>query len=165
MIRLQKKGVEMQVFTFLFALFLIALILGYGLKSVVRLKSVSEDVDLGDFFFQLRDEVNTMSSFEVGSSKQVTLFLPKKVERVCIFHGGREIAGTIDTTLRNTLETNLGKNVFVMPPAFAQNVFFIDHLRPAGQDNPLCFLPKGKLQLTLETTLGDDGKVYVEAQR
>jgi len=163
---LHKKGVEMQVFTFLFALILIALILGYGLKSVVRVKTVSEDVELGDFVFRLRDEVEMMASFEVGSSKQVKLFLPEKVERVCFFDGGRDITmGNLDETLQQYLETNLGKNIFVMPFMFAQNVFLVEHLRPGGQDNPLCFLTQGRVQMRLETVLRDDGKVYVEVSR
>lgn len=165
MVRLHKKGVEMQVFYFLFALILIALILGYGLKSVVRLKSVSDDVDLGDFVFRLRDEVNSMQSFDVGSSKNVRLFLPEKVEQVCFYNGKREVRGNVDPSLRNYLDTNIGKNVFVTPFSFAQNIFLIEHLRPAGQDNPLCFSPRGNLQFTLETVLGDDGKVYVEVRR
>ena len=164
--RLHKKGIEMQVFSFIFAIILIALILGYGTKSLMRLKSVGEDVDLGDFVFRMRDEVNTMYTFDAGSSKELMLFLPEKVERVCFYNSDKEVnlAG-IDDTLKNYLETNPGKNVFVMPFRFAQNVFYIDHLRAGGDDNPLCFLTKGRVTMVLKTAIGDDGKVYVEADR
>ena len=164
--KLHKKGIEMQVFSFIFALILIALILGYGVKSLMRLKGISEDVDLGDFVFRMKDEVNTMYTFDAGSSKEVTLFLPEKAERVCFYDSDKEVdlAG-IDNTLKNYLETNPGKNVFVMPFVFAQDVFYIDHLRAGGDDNPLCFLTKGKIEMMLKTALGDDGKIYVEANR
>ncbi len=155
----------MQVFSFIFALILIALILGYGIKSFARLKNVSEDVDAGDFIFRLRDETNTMYTFDVGSSKDITLYLSEKAERVCFFNGDEAITVDIDNTLKNYLDTNLAKNVFITPFSFAQNVFYLDHLRAGGKDNPLCFLTAGKLTARLQTVLGSDGKVYVEVNR
>lgn len=165
MIRLHKKGVEMQVFTFIFALILIVFILAYGLRSISRIQGVGENVDLGDFVFRLRDQVDMMVSFEIDSTKQVKLFLPNKVTQVCFFNGEHEIT-LHDDDLDLYFETNLGKNVFAAPFSFAQNIFLIEHLRPdhAG-DNPLCFATKGVLQFTLTTVLGDDDNIYVEVSR
>ena len=161
-----KKGVTAQTFTFIFALILMALILGYGVKSLVRLKAVSEDVEIGDFVFRIRDQVDAMYSFEIGSSKEADFFLPKKVERVCFFNSGESITAVgMDEPLRQYVESAEGKNMLVMPSVFAQNVFSIDHLRSGGEEHPLCFATTGKLHLSLETVLGPDGKVYVEVRR
>jgi hypothetical protein len=163
---LHKKGVSMQVFIFIFALILMALVLGYGLKTLVTIRNVSEDVGIGDFFLRLQDKTNMMYNFDVGSSQDVTLFLPAEVERVCFFNGDKEITLVpLDGTLQNYLETNLGQNVFVMPFVFSKNIFSIDHLRAGGNDNPLCFLTDGRLDVDLKTILGDDGNVYVEVHR
>jgi len=155
----------MQTFSFIFFLVLMALILGYGIRSFMSVKTISDDVGLGDFVFHLRDEVDALFSFEVGSSKHVTFLLAPAVERVCFYNGDEPITTSpLDPTLKLHLEANPDDNIFVMPFTFAQNTFSLEHLR-AGQENPLCFLTKGKLQSRLETVLGDDGTVYVEIQR
>ncbi len=163
--RLYKKGVSMQVFSFMFALILIALILGYGVKTLVGVKKTSDDVELGDFILRLRDQADAMYSFDVGSTKNVELFLPVTIERVCFFNGDKKISAIgVDQSLQNRLDTNLGKNVFITPETFAANILFVEHLR-AGDENPLCFPTNGKLKIGMETVLGDDGKVYVAIHR
>lgn len=163
---MHKKGVSTQVFAFIFALFFMALILAYGAKTLVNLKHISSDVELTDFVLKLRDEADSMFHFDIGSSKDISLFLPGNVERICFFNGEHAITVPhLDSALRNYLDTTTGKNVFVMPFSFAQNAFFVDHLRAGGGENPLCFLPAGKLNARLHTVLGDDGGVYVELRR
>ena len=131
----------------------------------MTVKTISDDVSVGDFFLHLRDEVDAMFSFEIGSSKQVTFLLAPAIERVCFFNGGEPLTtGPLDETLKLHLDAHPDKNIFVMPFTFAQSTFTLDHLR-AGGENPLCFVTTGALHLRLETVLGDDGKVYVEIQR
>ena len=138
----------MQVFVFIFALVFMALILGYGVKTLISLKDVSEDVGLGDFVIRLREKVNTMFNFDVGSGDVVGLYLPDTVERVCFYDSEKEInLDPIGGELKNYMETNPGKNLFLMPLEFAETIFLVEHLKPGEEDNPLCFLVDGRLEM------------------
>ncbi len=154
------------MFTFIFVLVLMALILGYGIKSLMTLREAGRDVELGDFFLRLRDEVEQMFSFDVGSSKDVELFLPENAELVCFYDSDEEITlGELDEVIASYLEGHPGVNVFVTPFSFAQSSLWIEHLRGGGQENPLCFEAEDRLRIGLRTVVGKDGKVYVEVTR
>ena len=151
----------MMVFTFLFALIFMAMLLAYGMKTLVRLKDTSEHVEVADFILKLQDYVTMMYSFDPGSTQDIKLFIPKAVERICFYDQEQAITiQNLDPDLKLRLETKINDNVFIDPASFPTSSFPIEHLHVLDQHNPLCFAPQGTILLRLETVIGEDGKVF-----
>ncbi len=154
-----------QTFVFIFALILMALILGFGIKSLTDLRTVSDDVELATFVNRIEDKVEIFSNFDVGSSEDMTLFLPSKIERVCFYNPGETITVSgIDSFFLAVLQNSNQDNVFFTPfTNLAKPDYYIASLR-AGGDNPLCFASLGKVTFTLTTILLNEN-IYVEVTR
>ena len=61
-----KKGVSEQVFIFIFALIVVALILAWGTKTVLDLKNRASQVQLADSVEDLREKAITYYHLEAG---------------------------------------------------------------------------------------------------
>jgi len=127
-IKKSKRGQLLgQPFVYIFAIIVAALILVFGTKSILDLRERQELVELATFVTDLKEEVAAYYRFDIGSSKELDLNLPRKVKQVCFYE--------------NKLK--------VSPEIFALNEFKIKYLKPV--ETQLCINTNGKLKAIIET--------------
>jgi hypothetical protein len=154
-----KKGELLsQPFTYIFALIVIALLFFFGYRAINDFYEKAELVELGTFVDDLRYNINTYYNFDTGSSKQLTLNLPKKVKKICFTNLNENTNLPTDPDLK--LLINKNDNMYIFPiETFSINMFTIDHLRIT--QTPLCFNVNGKFNAKI-TKIIYNKKPYVE---
>ena len=125
-----------QPFIYIFAIIVAALVLVFGTKAILDLKEKQELAELTTFVTKLKEDVAAYYRFDIGSSKELNLNLPRKVKKVCF--------------TENKLE--------IFPKVFFLNEFKIPYLKPV--ETPLCIDTNGKLKAIIETK-----PRYVEIRR
>ncbi len=158
-----KKGVTIQPFLFIMALVVMAFVITFGTKSFFDLQKSADFTEVGVFIDKLDDEAEKFYNFEVGSSNDAGFHLPMRVAMVCFAnHGGALRKPVPDPLLREALGSGIRSNVFVLPfNVLPKTDFLVEHLAVKEEENPLCILTKGKLDVMLETVLRE-GQVQVE---
>ncbi|MFH0936343.1 MAG: hypothetical protein V1815_01535 [Candidatus Woesearchaeota archaeon] len=153
-----KKGELLsQPFIYILALITIVLLFFFGYKAINDFQQKAELVELGNFVNDLKYNIKTYYNFDVGSSKQINLNLPKKVKKVC-FTNLNEIPNSADPELKLLMNNN--DNMYIFPiEDFSMNSFKIDYLKVSQA--PLCFNVNGKFIATI-TKIIYDKKSYVE---
>ena len=154
-----KKGELLsQPFTYIFALILIGLLFFFGYKAINSFQEKAQLVELANFVNDLKSNVKTYYNFDTGSSKQLSLSLPKKVKKICFTNLG-EIPSTTDPDLKLLLNKN--NNMYIFPiEAFSMNTFKIDYLRI--NQPPLCFNVDGKFNAKITKIIDNKiGRAHV----
>ncbi len=153
-----KKGELLsQPFIYILALITIVLLFFFGYRAINDFQQKAELVELGNFVNDLKYNIKTYYNFDVGSSKQINLNLPKKVKKVC-FINLNEIPSSTDPELK--LLINKNDNMYIFPiEDFSMNSFKIDYLKV--NQAPLCFNVNGKFIATI-TKIIYNKKPYVE---
>ena len=159
------KGITSQVFVFISALILMALILVFGIKSIKDLTNTSENAELGLFIKNLRDEIEVFYNNDIGSSKEIKLVVPKKIEEVCFYTNKYKINKKHNDNLFNQILDGNKNNVFIMPYGkFSMNQFKVDYLRNDPYENPLCIKTNSVLNGFIEVK-SEKEEVFVEIRR
>ena len=162
---LHKKAIEMQIFTFIFALILIALLMAYGMKTLTGFNDTTEQVELADFFLKLQDYTTMLYSFDIGSSQDITLSLPSTVQQVCFYDSSRSITEHIDQTLSDHLAATPDHNIFLIPSTLTPSSFSANNLRVLHGPNPLCMPAKQKIAIRLQTSLDESNQIVVDVRQ
>lgn len=79
----RKSQIQSQVFVYVLAMIIIAVILLYGYKSISMMRQKGEDIDLLSFKQDVEEEVVKMSN-DYGSANIVTFKTPSGFDRVCL---------------------------------------------------------------------------------
>ena len=154
-----QKGMSQQVFIFIFALIMMALVLIFGVRQLFVVTDTATTVETLSFVEDFKQEVQAYTNFDVGSSKQVKLSLPSGVNQICFFNTQQPIQGISDPILRAFLEADKKNNLYVLPLEEFQNPgpgFFVPHLTVKGSNNPLCVLTPNGLLVIIETVAVDN---------
>lgn len=156
-----------QPFVYILVLVTMALVIFFGVKSVRDVVTVSEDVQLGDFVIQLRNDVSLMSKFDVGSYKIFRYTVPTKVTRICFLNTETEFnAEGMDEFVAAVMEQSVNDNVFIEPfDAFTQASYTLASLWVDPRENPLCFFLQGKGAISLGFETVFDGTALAVAVR
>lgn len=161
-----KKGVAEQVFIYIFALIVMALVLVFGFRSILDIKEKAELTEISKFISNLKDLINTYYNFDVGSSKEIKLNAPSKVNEICFVNPKQEIKGKIsDAFFYETLKENTKYNVYILPlDAYPEPApdFIIEHLEVNEKNNPLCIKTKDGILKAIIETKAKEKYVYVE---
>lgn len=155
-----------QVFIFIFALILMALVLVFGIKNLLLVTTTAEKVETLSFVEDLKKEVQTYYNFDVGSTKYLTLSVPADVNQICFFNNQLPLQGISDPVFLALLAGDKKNNVFILPLEHFQNPgpgFSIPHLTVRGPRNPLCIMTPNSLKLLIETVVIPNG-VAVEVK-
>ncbi|RME55047.1 hypothetical protein D6777_01705 [Candidatus Woesearchaeota archaeon] len=100
-----KKGQLMsQPFVYIFALILGGLILVWGFKAIMDLKTVADKGELGQFRKDLETEVNVIYQRSEGTTKPIRILLGKAVKYVCFSNPGTELKCKIKRKKKDEIE-------------------------------------------------------------
>jgi hypothetical protein len=176
-----KKGIMMgQVITYIVALVVMALILGYGYKAIVDIGGRVEKVSVIKFENELKSKIKALSS-QFRSERQVEMALPAEIIKVCFADFDwltNDIGGTAfdssDSAICKTggdnydevscaLWTSKDSNVFFFPanadPLRVEQIQ-VDYESPQG--GSVCGkVSGGRIKLRLE---GTGSRTIVEVQ-
>jgi hypothetical protein len=139
-------------FIFIFTLVVAAFVFIFGFYVINNLIKTSSCAQLGIFYTDLNEQVNRYYNFDVGSSTEVQLKLPKKIKYFCVFSKEESLDKTeldkISAGLYDVF-TSVDENIALIPINYCQkSLFYIGKLRP--KENPLCILNTGKVKFILE---------------
>lgn len=165
-----KKGQIMGMpFIYIFALIVGGIVLAWGLRTVIKLAIVGEEVQIADFLKSLESNIKSYYMLEAGSENPVPIRLPKKVQYLCVIDvdGGPDgckvkkdstnyvdcPASIKDLVTSDFFDLSIG-NFYVLPAEEFKNVGFpvwkknkekID-LKCGNSDcSPLCYKPNQKI--------------------
>src|SRR3989344_9656348 len=85
---MNKKGITLQPFLFIMALFVMIMVVVFGTKSIMDIKGAADFTELSLFITNLKDEAQIFYHFDIGSSKLSRLGLPSNIEFVCFTNPG-----------------------------------------------------------------------------
>ena len=148
---MKKRGQLLaQPFIFIFAIIFGALILAFGTWAIFNIKERAELAELTLAITDIKKEVNSYYNLETGSSKELNIALPKKVEKICFTVPKEQFTKTSDQELNQLLQNNQKYHAFIFPiNIFKLTKFEIPHLKPIK--NPLCITTKNSLKAVIET--------------
>ena len=141
-----KKGEILGVpLVLVFGLIVGALILYFGTTYILKLKEEAEYIDLLDTIQDIDAMIDTYGNYDPGSSKVVSLSLPKKVEKLCFFDPTvpfecTDDGGACDSELEGTIELVQSDefNLYLFPQGiYDMNRFAIAEFTPE-EGNPVC---------------------------
>ena len=150
---MKKRGQLLSTpFIYVFALIIGSLILVWGFNYVYKLKDVGETVELTTFISDLRKNVDSFFYLDEGSSKEINMRLPSKIDYICFKKEGTLNNNAVldgNPVFRFILE-NTNKNIFLLPTnAYITTVYNIENIKPKTQ-NPLCFKNGKKAKITTQ---------------
>lgn len=157
-----KKGQAIgQIFTYIIAIIITAIILGYGYNSIVSIKQKSEQVSYIKFKNDLQNEIKKIS-FDFGSVKKVSFSLPKNYKQVCFVETPPDEDTPIPITnpkypiIVDSSKSGVKKNVFLVEN-IAKDSFYIGKI-VLPEDLFCVNTINGRIQLKLEG-MGDHAKI------
>lgn len=158
--RNKKAQIAGQIFIFVLAAFLAALILIYGYKAIGGFTKRTEQIALIRFETDLSNTIKTISS-DFGSVKKLELNVPSKYQKVCLIDLNKSVPTQYDPFCRSNpiicdAWTDKTQNVFLVP--MAETTFPILILEIADPGHICPPVRQGKITLRLEG-LGDRTKV------
>jgi len=156
-----------QPFIYIFALILGALILIWGVKTVMDLKDTSEQVELGVFVKNIEKEVNKYFFYDEGAARNFDIRFSDKIKYMCVINPEtfdknkncivKSKTGELFERDCNTIENSLtlklvanNKNNIQFLPTNVNDItkFKIVHLMPEKDDQALCIINGGKMKIT-----------------
>lgn len=163
-----KKGQLLsQPFIYIFALILGALILVWGIKTVVDLKGQADKVELGTFVKGMETEVNKYFFYDEGAARNLDIRLPEAIRYMCVidpenFDKGKNCiiktktgdlterdCNEIENSFALKLSANNGNNIFFSPSsATSLSKYKMEHLLPETNDQALCIINGGRMKIT-----------------
>src|SRR3989344_3584699 len=153
------KGMTQQIFIFIFALIMMALVLLFGVRQLSVVTTTADKVETLVFIDDFTKEIQSYTNFDIGSSKQVRLSLPSGINQVCFFDPKQPVQGISDPVFRALLEGDKKNNLYVLPLEEFQNPgpgFIVPHLITKGSHNPFCVLTPNGFRVIIETVAVDN---------
>ena len=149
-----------QIFIYILAVILTAVILGYGYKAVVTFKQKSEQVSYIQFKTELQNAVESITS-DFGSVKILDLSVPGNFEEVCFVKTyPSDIPETITNNkypiISDSTSSNVEKNVFLVE-TLTKESFYIGKIN-VDPDLYCINVLSGRVRLRLEG-MGDHTKI------
>ena len=150
---MNKKGQLLEKpFIFIFTVVVGALIFIFGFYLINNLMKASNCGQLGLFVNDLKNEVERYYNFDIGSSTDISLKLPRNIKHVCFYTKENYInKAEFDKIDKGLFEAvnNLDYNVIFLPLNYCtKGLFSVKNLKPA--ENPVCILNTGTIKLNLE---------------
>ena len=159
-----KAQIAGQIFVYIIAIVIVALVIFFGWKSVKLLIDQSEEVSAISFQSDLKNSVGLLYS-STGSVRIEELNLPGKVTEVCFIDVNKDIGrGMCDPgsygdlpkqyfIMCDSWQSGGLQNVFLVPQA--KNPIFINNLIVNNDEGFECFEPiQGRIKIKL-TSLGE----------
>lgn len=147
-----KKGqLFQQPIFYIFILIVAVLILTFGVRTIFQLKDKAENIEFVTFTQDLKNKVDQYYNFDYGSSTQINLRIPNKIEYICFTNNNPEEIPEIlkkygDLRKIFTLQKH---NTFLFPQTvFPTTTLTIQHL--TAETDPLCLQTKGYLRAYLK---------------
>jgi len=143
-----------QPFIMIFALIVMALILIFGIKSFMDLKTSASTVELAKTVNTLQEEVTRYYNFDLGSSKKISLSVPSTTKKLCFYDKSRVINLPLNDYEKATIEAS-NNNLFFLPlDDHAKNAFNIQNLNNKETNNPYCIsTTNGKANFIIQTEM------------
>jgi hypothetical protein len=128
----------------IFALIVGALILFWGVKTVMDLNEQADYVQLADKITDLETDIDIFDNYGDGATKKFLIDIPSKLDYLCVTNSNptnclldnepcpTELAEYLDMIVVES------KNVYIYPPEFDITYFDIENLEPKT-GNPECF--------------------------
>ena len=147
-------------FVYILGVVVTVLILAFGLKAITDIKKTSETVEIATFITDLNRVVETYYNLNVGSSKQLSLQVPKPINMICFTAPKKEQTADVPQEIAFLLQGR--DNVYIFNSNIGPRL--IPHLEPSLDENPLCFQTQGRLKADIETKVRERS-VFVEISR
>ena len=140
----------------IFALIAGALILFWGISTIINLNEQAEYTQFADQILDLQTDIEIFSRYGEGATKKITITLPSKVSYLCFYDKTTQYNCLLNNQpcpeeLSNYLQDAgvESKNIYIYPPEFKISYFQIDNLYPKN-GNPECIT--NKEEATLQNT-------------
>lgn len=163
---MKKKGQLLgQPLVYLFALVAGAMILIWGIRTVIQLGDTAATVEIGKFASKLQSDVSQYLNFDEGSATEIKVALPSKIthicfldatsEKKCILDGKPCDIDKLDDAFAAMASTRTKNNFFFLPMgAYKLPPKEIKNLRvDTATGNPICFRNNANKKFTL-TSMG-----------
>ncbi len=149
---MKKAQLFEQPLFYIFVLIVAALFLAFGIKTMFNLKEKAELIELATSIQDIKDKVGKYYSFDYGSSTELDIRVPPKIEYICFTnHDPKEIPLKNYGDLQK-LFTLSKYNLFIFPViSFKENAFTVPYL--TSKEDPLCIQTKGSLKAII-TNIG-----------
>ncbi|MBS3145314.1 hypothetical protein J4414_00740 [Candidatus Woesearchaeota archaeon] len=155
---MKKAQIQEMPIIYIFALIVAALILVFGLNYVFNLQKTGEQIELGRFKQDIEREVAFMYNLDTGSSSEVKLRTPSKINTICFTNPEQKVTSS-NKQLNDLLFLNPTHNFFILADDPSQDKSFnVEHLK--SDINPFCTEIKGEFKVIFE----NKGK-YVSPKR
>lgn len=158
-----KKGQLIgQPLVYAFAMIAGALILAWGVNTVLKLQNTAGQVELAKFANKLESETDKYLNFDEGSSTTIKASLPSKITHICFYdtsatrdcklNGKTCNVPELDEKFAALINANTKHNVFFLPlGTYNLPPKQIKNLKAEG-GNPLCFKSGTNIILTSKGT-------------
>ena len=166
----KKAQLMSEPFVWIFALIVGALILIWGIKTVMDLKDTADTVDLGRFKTQIETLAKSMKNQGEGSSEVIPVQVGAKVKFVCFSNtedttisckmkgkdgtlkdcpgGTAAIDPALELRMKSAKNTD---NMWILPfGSSKKDSFKILYIKPIAGANPICY-QNGKASIEMET--------------
>ena len=163
---MKKGSILAQPFVMIMALVVMGLVILFGIRAVLQIKSTADTTELVKFAINLENQVELMYNYNAGSVKDLSLNMPAVIEKICFSNPGEPVTSRVDDGFfKRILEADKTNNVFIHPLRnFKKFDYKIDNLRVKSDENPLCIETNGRLNGVMETIVYDN-KIFVEIRR
>ena len=154
---MKKSQLELNPFTIIVAIILIALVLVFGYRGIVKLNNSISQNQADSFVLKLGNELEKRDVIKSGNANSISFSLPEGIEKVCFVDRTKKI-NPKKNEASNDIKAYTDKNVFFIPgifPPASINLIDIDR-----DENPLCINAYGEINLRLG---GKGDKVNVQA--
>jgi hypothetical protein len=147
-----KAQISSQVFVYVLASVMIALLLFIGVKAIATIIGVGGKVPLDTLKSDFRSDVESVAR-QYGSVKKVELNVPEKYDEIC-FVDSMEDDGKFDSSvvenslIKDSVESGAPENVFLVKKGIWDYKFEADNLDV--QSDYLCLKNVGKLEIWLK---------------
>jgi hypothetical protein len=157
---MNKKAFADQPFIYIMGVIVTVLVLTFGIKAITSIRGEAELVETATFMKDIDHIVETFYNLNVGSSKEISLAVPKGIKMICFTAPKQEITAQVAEEIAYLARGN--DNLFLFDGQIGPRE--IPHLEAPLDENPLCFNTQGKLKAVVETK-SRDREVYVEISR
>lgn len=149
---MNKRGQTEQIFVYIFALVVAALIIGFGYYAITNLLNVGKQVETIKFKEDFEKEMKIYYSYAPGTNAYVRLSVPSGIKAVCFISEGS--ASKIQyADIKETAKVIQDKNIFfstIKEKDFAEPIY-VDQIKPSP--DPLCINTlSGVLDIDILTT-------------
>jgi hypothetical protein len=160
-----KSQISAQVFIYIAAALLVALILLFGAKAISLIVNLFNKTDVDSLQAEITREVTDISK-QTGSVKNIKFTLSGQFEKICFVDSMNEQdkftvdTGKIDNAfIRISVSDNARRNVFILKNSKIEKSFYVQDLNV--QKDYLCLDNKGLLSIWLQGN-GKTALLYTE---